>query len=61
MAGTTLSRNTTGPARHLNPLLSERFGWLYGRLARRLAQLLEVPVVYRPSCARPDFTFSSGH
>jgi hypothetical protein len=47
--------NYHAPARRLNPLLRERFGWLYDRLADRLSALLGAPVVYRPGCALPGF------
>ena len=38
-----------------NPILSERLGWLYKRLANVLAQSLQAPISYQHSLAMPGF------
>lgn len=42
-------------AQRCNPVLVERFGWLYQRLQQGLAQALDAPVVFDERGGRPGF------
>jgi hypothetical protein len=42
-------------ARRLNPILKERLGWLYDRVAEKLATALAAPVSYPEDLALPGF------
>jgi hypothetical protein len=42
-------------ARNLNPILKDRFGWLYDRVAKTLAMALEAPTSYPKDLALPGF------
>ena len=42
-------------ATRYNPLLEEKFGWLYERIQRHLESALEAPVTYRDDAALPGF------
>lgn len=42
-------------AQHYNPILRDRFGWLYERLAATLSQQLQADIDYRESLALPGF------
>lgn len=48
-------------AKALNPLLREHFGWLYERLAARIAEAFRVPCVYTARLALPGFHVFQAH
>jgi hypothetical protein len=48
-------------AREINPLLSQRFGWLYQRLAARLSEYFAAPAVYSPELALPGYHVYLAH
>lgn len=48
-------------AARLNPVLRERLGWLYERLAERLGEALGIPVEYPPPLALPGFHIFHAH
>lgn len=48
-------------AKLYNPILLERLGWLYERLADTLAKKLEAPVGYRETLALPGFHIFLSH
>lgn len=48
-------------AKQYNPILLERLGWLYERLADKLAQHLKAPVGYRETLALPGFHIFLSH
>jgi hypothetical protein len=48
-------------ARRMNPILLDKFGWLYERLSDVLAQHLERPIHYSPDLALPGFHIFLGY
>ncbi len=48
-------------AQQYNPILKERFGWLYDRLAVVLSNHLQAPVDYKESLALPGFHIFLDH
>src|SRR5689334_12988022 len=48
-------------ARHFNPLLHERFGWLYERLQTFLAGHLGAPTTFRRDGGLPGFNMMLAH
>jgi hypothetical protein len=48
-------------ARAINPLLAQRFGWLYERLAAKLARYFDAPVGYAPALALPGYHVYLAH
>ncbi len=66
--GAAVYRDAAGPqpdyydkAKRYNPILRDRFGWLYERLADTLALKLEASVCYKETFALPGFNIFLSH